>query len=159
MSMAAGVALSAKVSGSGQKAFCIIGDGESAEGQIWEAAQFSAHYHLDNLFVFLDWNKMQIDGAVDEVMSLGDPVKKFESYGWDSVLVEGSDVKQIQDALVKFTDMKNGKPKMIVLDTIKGFGAKSLSSMKNNHCIAFPDDLRKEVMTELNEQAKGLHMR
>ena len=158
LSMAAGVALSAKASNSGQKAFCIIGDGEAAEGQIWEAAQFAAHFHLDNLITFLDWNKMQIDGTNDEVMSLGDPVKKFEAYGWDATLVKGNDVLQIQNALKNFIDSKNGKPKMIVLDTIKGDGAKSLSSMKNNHCIAFPDALRNEVMTELKQQAKDLHM-
>lgn len=158
LSMAAGVALSAKTIESGQKVFCIIGDGESAEGQIWEAAQFASHFHLDNLITFLDWNKMQIDGTNDEVMSLGDPVKKFESYGWDAVLVKGNDVLQIQSALNSYVDNKNGRPKMIVLDTIKGDGAKSLSSMKNNHCIAFPDNLRSEVMSELKQQAKDLHM-
>lgn len=158
LSIAAGVALSAKILGAGQKVFCIIGDGESAEGQIWEAAQFASHYHLDNLIAFLDWNKMQIDGRNDEVMSLGDPVKKFESFGWDSKLVKGNDVLQIQDALNYFVNSKNGKPKMIVLDTIKGDGAKSISSMKNNHCIAFPDNLRKEVMDELRQQANDLHL-
>lgn len=158
LSISVGVALSSKVKKKGQKVFCIIGDGESAEGQIWEAAQSASHYHLDNLIAFMDWNKMQIDGTNDEVMSLGKPVDKFVSFGWDSVLVKGDDVMAIQDALREIIKSTNGKPKMIVLDTIKGNGAKSISSMKNNHCIAFPENLSREVVEELNEQARALKM-
>lgn len=158
LSMAVGVALSAKVTMSGQKVFCIIGDGESAEGQIWEAVQSASHFHLDNLIVFMDWNKMQIDGTNDEVMSLGNPVDKFLAFGWDATLVKGNDVMAIQKAICDMITKIDGKPKAIVLDTIKGDGAKSISSMKNNHCIAFPENLCKDVTEELKEQAKALHM-
>ena len=156
LSMAVGVALSAKVSQSGQKVFCIIGDGESAEGQIWEAAQSASHFHLDNLIGFMDWNKMQIDGTNDEVMSLGDPVKKFASFGWDSVLVKGNDVIAIQQAIYGKIRSQDGRPKMIILDTVKGEGSESISSMKNNHCIAFPENLCKEVINDLQRQKREL---
>lgn len=158
LSIACGAALAAKVTGRDQRVFCVTGDGESAEGQIWEAAQFAAHYHLDNLIAFLDWNKMQIDGTNDEVMALGDPVAKYTAFGWNACTVTGSDVLEIQSAVQKAVEQPNGKPTMIVLDTIKGQGAKCIMEMPNNHCIGFPDDLREKVMQELREQGKALGM-
>lgn len=77
LSIACGIALGNKLKRNNFKVYCITGDGESAEGQIWEAAQFANHYKLDNLITFLDFNKMQIDGSNDEVMTLGDPVKNI----------------------------------------------------------------------------------
>lgn len=158
LSIACGVALGAKIAGADQRVFCVTGDGESAEGQIWEAAQFAAHYNLDNLIAFLDWNKMQIDGTTDEVMALGDPVLKYQAFGWNACCVKGDDVLAIQKAVRKVLDNPNGKPSMIVLDTIKGQGAKCIMDMKNNHCVAFSEDLQKEVMSELKERAKKLGM-
>lgn len=158
LSIACGAALVAKVTGRDQRVFCVTGDGESAEGQIWEAAQFAAHYHLDNLIAFLDWNKMQIDGTNDEVMALGDPVAKYTAFGWNACTVTGSDVLEIQSAVQTAVEQPNGKPTMIVLDTIKGQGAKCIMEMPNNHCIGFPDDLREKVMQELREQGKALGM-
>ncbi len=153
LSIACGAALAAKASGRDQRVFCVTGDGESAEGQIWEAAQFAAHYHLDNLIAFLDWNKMQIDGSNDEVMTLGNPVAKYTAFGWNALKVEGTDVLAIQSAIGKALEKPNGKPTMIVLDTVKGQGAKCIMEMTNNHCIGFPDALSQKVMEEL--RAKG----
>lgn len=158
LSIAAGVALGAKIKNSDQRIFCVIGDGESAEGQIWEAAQFAAHHKLDNLIAFLDWNKMQIDGTTEEVMSLGNPQDKFKAFGWNTTLVKGNDVIQIQNAVKNAVENKNGQPTMIVLDTIKGQGAECIMEMKNNHCIAFPDEIKEKVLLELKEQAKNLDM-
>lgn len=158
LSIAAGVALGSKISKLNQRIFCVIGDGEAAEGQIWEAAQFAAHYKLDNLITFLDWNKMQIDGTTDEVLSLGDPVLKFQAFGWNACCVKGNDVVAIQSAIKKTLDEHNGKPTMIVLDTIKGQGLECIMEMKNNHCIAFPDDLKQKVMAELKAQGEKLDM-
>lgn len=156
LSIACGVALGAKIAGTDQRIFCVIGDGESAEGQIWEATQFAAHHNLDNLITFLDWNKMQIDGATDEVLSFGDPVLKYQAFGWNVCCVKGDDVLAIQKAVEKVLEDPNGKPSMIVLDTIKGQGASCIMKMKNSHCIALPEDLQKEIMSELKEQAKKL---
>lgn len=158
LSIACGVAMGAKIAGRDQRVFCITGDGESAEGQIWEAAQFAAHYKLDNLIAFLDWNKMQIDGSNDEVMALGDPVAKYKAFGWNACKVVGNDVIAIQTAINNAIEYPNGKPSMIVLDTVKGQGAKCIMEMSNNHCIGFPDALHDQVMTELREQGKTLGM-
>lgn len=156
LSIACGAALAAKVRGTRQNVFCITGDGESAEGQIWEAAQFAAHYKLDNLVAFLDWNKKQIDGTNDQVMALGDPVKKYEAFGWNAKCINGSDVVAIQKSVQEALECKNGKPTMIVLDTIKGNGAKDIMSIENNHCIGFPDDLYEKVLADLENQKNDL---
>lgn len=158
LSLACGAALSAKITGRDQRVFCVTGDGESAEGQIWEAAQFAAHYKLDNLIAFLDWNKMQIDGTNDEVMALGDPVAKYQAFGWDACKVNGADVLEIQEAVLRAVETADGKPAMIVLDTVKGQGARCIMEMANNHCIGFPDSLREQVMAELREQGRVLGM-
>lgn len=158
LSIACGAALAAQIRGTDQRIFCVTGDGESAEGQIWEAAQFAAHYHLDNLVAFLDWNGMQIDGSNDEVLSLGDPVKKYDAFGWNARLVDGADVIAIQHTVESAVNKKNGKPTMIVLKTLKGRGAKCIETMKNNHCIGFPDSLCESVMAELREQGKAIGM-
>ena len=156
LSIACGVAEGAKLAGTDQRVFCVTGDGESAEGQIWEAAQFAAHYHLDNLIAFLDWNKMQIDGTNEEVMNLGDPVAKYRAFDWNACCVKGNDVIAIQKAVAKALDEPNGKPTMIVLDTIKGEGLRCVMEMKNNHCIAFPEELHQKAMAELAELGKKL---
>lgn len=158
LSIAAGVALSARVAKKDQRVFCIMGDGESAEGQIWEAAQAAAHFHLENLVAFLDLNGMQIDGPNEKVMSLGDPVRKYESFGWNAIKVDGSCVAAIQSAISNVIENPNGKPTMIVLQTVKGHGARCIEKMENNHCIGFPDELRSEVLKDLVSQAQKLGM-
>lgn len=158
LSIACGVALAAKIRKTDQRIFCVTGDGESAEGQIWEAAQMAAHYKLDNLIAFLDHNNMQIDGKVQDVMDLRDPAKKYEAFGWNAVTVAGDNVLAIQKEISKAIDEKGGKPLMIVLETIKGKGAKVIEEMPNNHCIGFNDDLSQEVIKELNAVAAELGM-
>lgn len=156
LSIAVGLALAAKNSATDQRVFCITGDGESAEGQIWEAAQCAAHYKLDNLIAFLDWNKMQIDGSNDEVMSLGNAKAKYEAFGWNACQINGSDVNQIEKAINQAVDWKNGKPTMIILDTVKGQGVTCVSNMENNHCIGFGQELYQQSKEELEKQAEQL---
>jgi len=157
LSIACGLALASKISGSDQKTFCILGDGELAEGQNWEAAQFAAHYQLGRLTAFLDWNKKQIDGTNDEVMKLGDVSKKFESFGWQTCLVNGSDVESILLAIENSRKYET-KPSLIVLDTIKGAGIKCIESMEANHCIGVSTALAERVYAELKEVADSLGM-
>ena len=156
LSIACGVALGCKLKKTDQRVFCVTGDGESAEGQIWEAAQFAAHYKLDNLIAFLDWNKKQIDGTNDEVLSLGDSVAKYRSFGWNAYLVKGNDVIAIQNAVARTLDCPNGKPTMIVLDTVKGEGAACIMQIKNNHCIGFTNELEQKVLEEFSQKARQL---
>lgn len=127
LSAACGMALSAKISGKGYKVYAILGDGESEEGQIWEAAMFAAHYGLSNLCIFVDSNGLQIDGPVTEVMNPRPFDKKFESFGWNVVCIDGHDFDQI-DSAVKAAD-KSDKPTAIICSTIKG---KGVSYMENN---------------------------
>lgn len=124
MSEAVGAALGNKVQGRDNHVFVVVGDGESDEGQVWEAAQFAAHYKLDNLICFVDDNKRQLDGTCDEVMSHGKGIgAKFDAFGWNVInVVDGNDVEQIYDAITKAYETE-GTPTCIVLNTIKGKGA------------------------------------
>ena len=124
MSTATGAALGNKLDGRDSHVFVFVGDGECDEGQVWEAAQFAAHYKLDNLVCFVDDNKYQLDGAVDKVMSHGKGIgAKFAAFGWNVIeLQDGNDVEQIYDAVQLAYDTK-GVPTCIVLNTVKGLGA------------------------------------
>lgn len=124
MSEAVGAALGNKIQGKSSHVFVAIGDGEADEGEIWEAAQFAAHYQLDNLICLVDDNKRQLDGAVADVMSHGKGIgAKFDAFGWDVINVEdGNDVEQIYDAVQEAYKTKN-KPVALILNTKKGKGA------------------------------------
>lgn len=124
MSEAVGAAMGSKVQGKSNHVFVAIGDGEADEGEIWEAAQFAAHYELDNLICLADDNKRQLDGAVADVMSHGKGIgAKFDAFGWDVINVEdGNDVEQIYDAVQEAYKTKN-KPIALILNTKKGKGA------------------------------------
>ena len=121
LSCAVGMAMAAKMDHGQEYIYAIIGDGESQEGQIWEASMTAAQYRLDHLVVFLDHNKLQIDGTVEEVMSLIDPVAKWEAFGFKVFEVDGHDVAKISEAIEAAKAYK-GKPLMIVLHTVKGKG-------------------------------------
>ncbi|WP_250648094.1 thiamine pyrophosphate-dependent enzyme [Desulfobaculum bizertense] len=156
LSIACGLALSSRLRSKNQRVFCVIGDGEAAEGQIWEAAQFASHFELDNLILFLDWNKMQIDGPNDKVMSLGDPVQKFQSFGWRACKVEGDNVLQLDEAISTAINLTDSKPHIIVLDTVKGGNIQCVSSLANNHCIGFSNEMYEKALKELDAQASDL---
>lgn len=123
MSTATGAALANKVDGRDNHVFVFVGDGECDEGQVWEAAQFAAHYKLDNLVCFVDSNKRQLDGSVDDIMSHGKGIgAKFDAFGWNVIdVADGNDVEQVYDA-VEAAYQVTGKPTCIVLNTIKGKG-------------------------------------
>ena len=124
MSTATGAALGNKIDGRDNHVFVFVGDGEADEGQVWEAAQFAAHYKLDNLVCFVDNNKNQLDGPVADVMSHGKGIgAKFDAFGWNVIdVADGNDVEQIYDAVQEAYATK-GVPTCIVLNTIKGKGA------------------------------------
>ena len=123
-SCAVGVALGSRLKGDGATIYTIIGDGESQEGQIWEAAMYAAHAKLGNLIAFTDYNRMQIDGNTDDINSLEPLDKKWESFNWNTIVIDGHDLTQIDEAI------KNAKsqdrPTMIIAKTIKGKGVKSI---------------------------------
>ena len=127
ISAACGMALSAKISNKDYRTYTIVGDGESQEGQVWEACMFAAHYKLDNLCVIFDWNGLQIDGPVAEVMNPTPYDKKLEAFGFHVISIDGHDLDAIEAALAEARTVK-GKPTAIISKTSKG---KGVSFMEN----------------------------
>ncbi len=128
ISAACGMALSAKISYKDYRVYTALGDGECEEGQVWEAAMFAAHYKLDNLIAFLDFNGLQIDGPIAEVINPAPFDEKFKAFGWNVCMVDGHDFDAIDDAVNSCMSVK-GKPSLIILKTVKG---KGVSFMENS---------------------------
>ena len=126
ISAACGMALSAKISEKKYRVWTVLGDGESEEGQVWEAAMFAAHYGLNNLCAFVDFNGLQIDGSVTEVMNPTPLDKKFEAFGWNVICIDGHDFDQIEMAVN--AAKTSSKPTAVIAKTIKG---KGVSYMEN----------------------------
>jgi len=148
-SCAVGVALGSKIKKDGATIFAIVGDGESQEGQVWEAAMYAAAKKLDNLIAFQDYNNAQIDGTVDEVNTLGRPEDKWTAFGWHAVTIDGHDheaiLKAIQDAR-----QTAGKPHMIVLRTVKGKGVSFIEAMGvGNHNMPLAGEQLAAALAEL----------
>ena len=121
LSMACGMAMAGKLDKQNYKVYCILGDGEIAEGQIWEASMTASHYKLDNLIGILDKNKVQAMGPIVERYDTNPHAEKWKAFGWEVMEIDGHDVKQIADALDK-ADQVKGRPVMIVANTVKGKG-------------------------------------
>ena len=135
-SCAVGAALGSKLEGDGATIYAIIGDGESQEGQIWEAAMFAAAKELDNLIGVTDYNKLQIDGPVSEVNGLEPLADKWAAFGWNVIDVEdGNDVEQVSAAVKQAKSYRStGRPTMVILNTVKGKGVKWIEELgAGNH--------------------------
>ncbi len=133
LSMAVGSALAARLDGNPYHVFCIMGDGEQQEGQIWEAAMEAAHYKLDNLTGILDRNRLQIDGQTEKVMNIEPIAAKYESFGWEVVPVDGHDMSRVVGALERAKRNPSGKPVLILADTIKGKGVSFMENVAGWH--------------------------
>ncbi|PWM43225.1 MAG: transketolase [Clostridiales bacterium] len=155
-SNAAGIALGNKMDGKDDiYTYCITGDGESQEGEIWEQAMFAAHKKLGNLIGFLDYNKLQIDGETDAVNSLGDVVAKYQAFGWHVQKVDGHDVLAIHNAIDAAKAIKD-KPSMIILDTIKGKGIKELEGKASCHNANVSEEQMNQYLAELDAEAAAI---
>ena len=145
LSAAVGMAIAAKLDKLPSKIYCFIGDGESQEGQIWEAAMLAGSKKLNNLIVLLDSNKMQLDGPVEEVNGLEPIADKWKAFNFNVIDIDGHNMNEISDALDKANKEKN-KPTMIILRTIKGKGASFTEGVANCHSMPIPEELwRKET--------------
>ncbi|HVJ06673.1 MAG TPA: transketolase [Candidatus Saccharimonadales bacterium] len=133
LSIAVGNALAARLDGKAYSVFCIMGDGEQQEGQVWEAAMEAAHYKLDNLVAIVDKNLLQIDGKVSDVMGIDPIEEKYASFGWDVVRIDGHDMEQVVTALTSAKQSRNGKPKVIIADTVKGKGVSFMENVAGWH--------------------------
>jgi transketolase len=152
LSAACGLALGRRIDGSKVKVFCIIGDGESNEGQNWEAAMFAAQYKLGNLIAFTDYNKMQIDGTTDEIMNLEDLAAKWKSFRWNVLRCDGHDISALHDAITKAREQgekADGLPSMIICDTIKGKGAAFCENKVESHSMSFNLETANEAIKAL----------
>ncbi|MBQ9743687.1 MAG: transketolase [Clostridia bacterium] len=151
-----GMALSAKISERDYRTYVLIGDGESQEGQIWEAVMFAAHYKLDNLCLIIDNNGLQIDGKVSDVMNTMPYESKLEAFGWNVITIDGSNIEEILSALAKAKECK-GKPTAIVAKTTKGKGVSFMEDQAGWHGKAPNEEQYEQAVSELNEYKNGLN--
>lgn len=155
VSAAGGIALSAKLDNKNYRVYTILGDGELEEGQVWEQAMFAAHYKLDNLTAFIDFNGLQIDGDVTKVMNPTPIDKKFEAFGWNVVVCSAHDFDELERAIENAKNTK-GKPTAIVMKSVKG---KNVSFMENNaawHGSVPNEEQYNQAMGELDAIISGL---
>jgi transketolase len=147
LSAACGIALANRIDGIDCDVYAILGDGESDEGQVWEAAMLASKYRLTRLIAFTDSNKLQIDGPTKEIMDLGRLEDKWAAFGWRASRADGHDVAAIDEAIREAK--ARGGPAMIILDTIKGKGASFCEGAVTNHNMAFDYETAKAAIAQL----------
>ena len=148
-SCAVGIALASKLRNDGATIYTIIGDGESQEGQIWEAAMFAAHQNLDNFVAFTDYNKLQLDDSVENICSVEPLADKWKAFGWEVIEVKnGNDCNQVDEAVSRAKALK--KPVMVILNTVKGCGIVFAERAGvSNHSMPVTKEMFEEGLEEL----------
>ena len=154
-STACGMALAAKIDGKDYRTYTIVGDGESEEGQIWEAAMFASHYKLDNLCAVLDLNKLQIDGPIAEVMNPMPHDEKFRAFGWHVIVIDAHSFSDLEAAFEEAKTVK-GKPTMIIANSVKGKGVSYMENKCEWHGQAPKEDQYKIAVEELEKIGESL---
>lgn len=152
-SLAVGIALGDKLKGRDSKTYLFVGDGESDEGQVWEAAMFTAAKRLTNIVWLVDDNKKQLDGYTQDVLPLFDLAAKFAAFGFDAQRVDGNDVGQVYAAL---TAPVGDKPRAIILDTVKGKGIPEVENTLGNHSMTVAPEVCDKWLAALNAQLAGM---
>ena len=155
ISAACGMALAAKHSNEKFRVYSILGDGESQEGQVWEAAMFAAHYKLDNLVAILDLNGLQIDGPITEVMNPTPHDEKFLAFGWNVITIDAHNFNDIEFAFKQARETK-GKPTVIIAKSVKGRGVSYMEGKCEWHGQAPKEDLYKVAIADLDAIAESL---
>ena len=156
LSAAAGAALGKRIDGDPNLVFCLCGDGESEEGQIWEAGMFAVYHKLDNLIAMTDWNGQQIDGPVDSVAGEGDLAANWESWGWRVITADGHDIDSIRQAFaLAKAGVGSGKPTMILFRSDMGHGVDFMAGTHKWHgSVPKPEQLE-EALRQLGETPLG----
>lgn len=154
LSAANGMALAGRLDKLDYRVYVLLGDGEIQEGQVWEAAMAAAHYKLDNLTAFLDHNRMQIDGPIEEVMSPEPVADKWRAFGWDVQVIDGHDTGQILKAVEKALAVK-GRPSMIIAETVKGKGVSFMENQAGWHGVAPKPEESERALAELAGEGEG----
>ena len=155
ISAACGMAKCAKLDGADYRVYTVLGDGECEEGQVWEAAMFAAHYKLDNLTAFVDFNGLQIDGDIREVINPTPFDKKFEAFGWNVIKIDAHNFEQIEQAVEEAKQVK-GKPTVIIAASVKGKGVSFMENKAEWHGSAPNKEQYEQAIAELNELAKEI---
>lgn len=154
-SCAVGIALASKIKNDGAKIYTVIGDGESQEGQIWEAAMFAAHKKLSNLIAFTDYNKLQLDGKTEDICSIEPLADKWRAFGWNVIEVKNGNSCEEIDKAITLAKSSN-LPTMIILHTVKGYG---ISFAENagikNHSMTVSKEMFELGLKELEEKTSG----
>lgn len=148
LSVANGMALAGRLDGRDYWVYCLMGDGEQQEGQVWEAAMSAAHYKLDHLIAFVDHNGLQIDGTNDEVMTVSPLAEKYKAFGWNVLSIDGHDFAQIDDAIAQAKACV-GKPTVIVCETIKGKGVSFMENEVDWHGVAPTPEQAEAAVAEI----------
>ncbi len=155
ISAACGMALSSKLSGSPFRVYTVLGDGESEEGQVWEAAMFAAHYKLDNLVAILDLNGLQIDGPITEVMNPTPHDEKFLAFGWHVITIDAHDFNQIEAAFAEARKTED-KPTVIIAKSVKGKGVSYMENACEWHGQAPKEEQYNVAISDLEAIAETL---
>ena len=150
LSIANGMAIASKMNHDGYRVYCLLGDGEIEEGEIWEAAMTASKYNLDNLCAILDYNHLQIDGAIEKVKGLDNIEGKFKSFGFNTIVVDGHNISQLIDAF-QTAKMTKGKPTIIIAKTIKGKGVSFMENKVEWHGKAPNEEEYEQAMKELGQ--------
>ena len=150
LSCAVGIAIGSKLAKDNATIYCIVGDGESQEGQIWEAAMYAGSHGIDNLIAFTDYNKLQLDGYVKDINDLASLSAKWRAFNWEVFdVVDGNDVEQIDQAITQAKAVI-GKPKMVILNTIKGKGVSFVEAAKvGSHSMSVNAEQRAHALAEI----------
>jgi transketolase len=148
--MALGRALAARLAGTDRHVWCLLGDGECQEGEVWESLAFGAAHGVDNVTAFVDHNKAQSDGYLDEVMPVGDLAAKFEAFGWHVQAIDGHDLDAITGAATA-ARRAVGRPSVIVAHTTKGYLTEGQIALDGSHGASFTDETAHEALTILEQ--------
>lgn len=151
ISNAVGLAIGSKINKDNNRIYTLLGDGEVQEGLVWEAAMSAAHFKLNNLVAFIDHNKLQIDGANDDVMTIKPLDEKFKSFGWNVVVIDGHNFLEIENALINARKSED-KPTVIIANTIKGKGISFMENKAEWHGAAPSIEQREKALEELKSQ-------
>ena len=154
LSVGIGIALDGRIRKKDYRVYVVIGDGESDEGQIWEAAMAASHFGLGNLTAFLDYNRLQVDGTTRQIMDLEPVDQKWASFGWHVQVIDGHDMAQILEAVERTRETEH-KPSMIVARTVKGKGVSFAENKVEWHAQAFTPEQGQQAVAELEAARKG----
>lgn len=148
ISSAVGMALAGKIDNKSYRVYTVLGDGELEEGQVWEAAMCAAHYKLNNLTAFIDFNGLQIDGNIEDVMNPSPIDTKFNAFGWNTLIIDGHNMDEILEAIEKAKACTN-KPTVVVCKTVKGKGVSFMENQASWHGTAPSKEQCEQALTEI----------